>query len=173
MRAPSPSLLAISRRTLGTAGTVAVSALTATFVVVVAFLLRDQPATPSTAASAEVASSAAAPLPPAPSTAAAAPSVTATAKAAAAPATPSTSSLPSGFGYLTVVSSSSAHVYISGKHLGPVNEALQVRCGRWFVRLATPREGRYPEWVSRGETINVDCQAATRIEIAPDAPRKK
>ena len=173
MRPPSPSLLAISRRTLGTAGTIAVSALTATIVVVVAFLLREQPPSPSTAASAEAASSIAVQAPPAPSSTAVAPSVTATATTAAAPATPSTSSLPSGFGYLTVVSTANAHVYLSGKHLGPVNEALQVRCGRWFVRLATPREGRYPEWVSRGETINVDCQAATRIEIPPDAPRKK
>jgi eukaryotic-like serine/threonine-protein kinase len=180
-RPPSPSLLAISRRTLGTAGTIAVSALTATVVVVVAFLLREHPAPPGAAASAEAVTIDAAPAPPAPApspspsiaTTAVAPTATATATATAAPATPSLSSLPSGFGYLTVVSTSSAHVYLSGKHLGPVNEPLQVRCGRWFVRLATPREGRYPEWVSRGETINVDCQAATRIEIAPDAPRRK
>ena len=71
------------------------------------------------------------------------------------------------FGYLTVASPTVAHVYLSGKDLGPVNEPLQVRCGRWFIRLATPREGRYPEWVSRGETINVACQTSTRIEILP------
>ena len=163
-RAPSPSLLAISRRTLGTAGTIAVSALTATIVVALAFVLRAPPAPPSPAASAEAVTSAAAPIPPAPSVAAVAPIAPV---ASAAPAPPSTAKLPSGFGYLTVASPAVAHVYLSGKDLGPVNEPLQVRCGRWFIRLATPREGRYPEWVSRGETINVACQAATRIEILP------
>jgi serine/threonine-protein kinase len=89
------------------------------------------------------------------------------ASAAVTPAPPNTANLPAGFGYLTVVSPAVAHVYISGKRLGPANEALEVRCGRWFVRLAAPREGRYPEWVSRGETVDVGCQAATKIEILP------
>jgi serine/threonine-protein kinase len=97
----------------------------------------------------------------------------ATASAAAPLAPPSTANLPAGFGLLTVASPAAAHVYISGKRLGPANEALEVRCGRWFVRLAAPREGRYPEWVSRGETVDVGCQAATRIEMfpAPESPR--
>ncbi len=161
-RAPSPSLLAASRRTLGTGGTIGVSALTATVVVVVAALvLRDHPAPPRPAASVEIAPPVAIAPPPAPSVA------VASASASAAPA--STANLPAGFGYLTVVSPALAHVYISGKRLGPANEALEVRCGRWFVRLAAPREGRYPEWVSRGETVDVGCQSATRIEILPAA----
>jgi eukaryotic-like serine/threonine-protein kinase len=166
-RAPSPSLLAASRRTLGTWGTVAVSALTATVVVVLAFVLRERPAGPRVGASAEAARPPSAPAHAVYSTT----MVAASASASAAP--PSTANLPAGFGYLTVVSPAVAHVYISGKRLGPANEALQVRCGRWFVRLAVPREGRYPEWVSRGETVDVGCQAATRIEIlpAPEAPR--
>ena len=170
-RPRAPSLLAISRRTLGTAGTIAVSALTATIVVALAFVLRDRPAPPTVAASAEAVTSAAVPMPPAPAVAPSAPS---SPVASATPAPPSTTNLPSGFGYLTVASPTGAHVYLSGKDLGPVNEPLQVRCGRWFIRLATPREGRYPEWVSRGETINVACQASTRIEILPmpGAPRK-
>jgi serine/threonine-protein kinase len=159
-RAPLPSLLAISRRTLGTTGTIAVSAFTATVVVVLAFLLRERPPAPPLAASAEVAL---APSAPPMTTAPAAPPDA----ASATPAPLDTASLPRGFGYLTVASPAAAHVYISGKRVGAVNEAIQVRCGRWFVRLAVPREGFYPEWVSRGETINVACQAATRIELAP------
>jgi serine/threonine-protein kinase len=163
-RAPSPSLLAASRRTLGTGGTIGVSALTATVVVVAAFVLRDRPPVPRPAASVEVAPLVALPIAPAP-IASAAPGPSASA------APPSTASLPAGFGYLTVASPALADVYISGKRLGPANEALEVRCGRWFVRLAVPREGRYPEWVSRGETVDVGCQAATRIEILPAARR--
>ncbi len=160
-RAPSPSLLAAGRRTLGTGDTIAVSALTATIVVVLAFLLRERPPAPRATSSADAASSAAIPV-------ALGPSLPApTASAAVTPAPPSTANLPAGFGYLTVVSPAAAHVYISGKRLGPANEALEVRCGRWFVRLAAPREGRYPEWVSRGETVDVGCQTATKIEILP------
>jgi serine/threonine-protein kinase len=164
-RAPSPSLLAASRRTLGTGGTIGVSALTATVVVVAAFVLRDRPPAPRPVASVELAPLVALPPAPAPSAVVVAP----TASASAAP--PSTASLPAGFGYLTVTSPALADVYISGKRLGPANEALEVRCGRWFVRLAVRREGRYPEWVSRGETVDVGCQAATRIEILPAARR--
>jgi serine/threonine-protein kinase len=162
-RPPSPSLLAASRRTLGTGGTIGVSALTATVVVVAAFVLRDRPPAPRPAASVELAPVVAIAPPPVPSAASPAP----IASASAAP--PSTAGLPAGFGYLTVTSPALADVYISGKRLGPANEALEVRCGRWFVRLAAPREGRYPMWVSRGETVDVGCQAATRIEILPAA----
>ena len=168
-RPPSPSLLAVSRRTLGTTGTVVVSALTATIVVALAFVLREQPPAPGPSASAEAASA-----PPLAATTAA-PSIASVAPVApsapSAPAPPNTASLPTGFGYLTVTSPAPAHVYLSGKRVGAANEALRVRCGRSFVRLATPRDGYYPEWVSRGETINVACQAATRIEILP-TPKK-
>jgi eukaryotic-like serine/threonine-protein kinase len=160
-RAPSPSLLAETRRTLGTGGTIGVSALTATVVVVAAFVLRDRPPPPTIPSSVETTAPTVIPAPPASAIATAAPS----AVASAAP--PSTANLPAGFGLLTVASPAVAHVYISGKRLGPANEPLEVRCGRWFVRLAAPREGRYPEWVSRGETVDVGCQVATRIEILP------
>jgi len=165
-RAPAPSLLAISRRALGTTGTVAVSALTATIVVVLAFVLRERPPAPNPSASAEAVTAP-------PATATMAPSAAPVA-ASATPAPLDTAGLPSGFGCLTVASPAAAHVYISGKRVGAANEALQVRCGRWFVRLAAPREGYYPQWVSRGETINVACQAATKIEILPTpAPGKR
>ncbi len=164
-RAPLPSLLAVSRRTLGTTGTIAVSALTATIVVALAFVLRERPPAPKPSASAEAAQ--------APSSIATMAPSAAPVAASATPAPLNTTTLPAGFGYLTVASPAAAHVYISGKRVGATNEALQVRCGRWFIRLAAPREGYYPQWVNRGETINVACQAATRIEIlpVPESPR--
>ena len=160
-RAPAPSLLQTTRSTLGTGGTIAVSALTAAVVVVLAFLLRERPLEPKPPVTTEVATATPPPPPPSATVAAASASVS------ASPAPPSTANLPAGFGLLTVVSPAQAHVYISGKRLGPANEALEVRCGRWFVRLAAPRDGRYPTWVSRGETVDVGCQAATRIEMFP------
>jgi hypothetical protein len=159
-----PSLLMTrgGRRTLSPLGTIVVSAVTATVVVIVAFyvFLHRQP-TP-----APVAASASAPVvpPPAP---VAAPTAAPTASAAA-PVDPS--DLPYGFGYLTVASPAVATVYVSGKLAGPVNEALKVRCGRFFVRLATPGSTRYPEWVSAGETVFVTCQGSTRIELGPATP---
>jgi hypothetical protein len=79
--------------------------------------------------------------------------------------------LPYGYGYLTVVSPANATVYVSGKLAGPVNKPLKVRCGTWFIRLAAPSEGgRYPEWVSKGETAVVPCQEATRLDISPKPP---
>jgi hypothetical protein len=79
--------------------------------------------------------------------------------------------LPYGYGYLTVASPANANVYVSGKLAGPVNKPLKVRCGRWFIRLAAPQEGgRYPEWVSAGETVIVPCQESTRLEMGPRRP---
>ena len=63
-----------------------------------------------------------------------------------------------------------ATVYMSGKLAGPVNKALKVRCGRWFIRLAAPQEGHFPEWVSPGETVVVPCQGSTRIDMGPASP---
>jgi len=48
-----------------------------------------------------------------------------------------------------------------------VNKPLKVRCGRFFIRLAAPQEGKYPEWVSKGETVVVACQDSTRLEMGP------
>ena len=67
-------------------------------------------------------------------------------------------------------SPATANVFVSGKLAGPVNKPLKVRCGRWFIRLATTQEGRYPDWVSPGETVLVACQDSTRIEMNPRRP---
>jgi eukaryotic-like serine/threonine-protein kinase len=166
-RAPMPSLLTIrpGRRTLSAFGSAVVSAFTATLVVSVAlyfFVRRDKGVAPSASASASALHAPAAP--PSPSSSAAAPASSGTASAG------NPADLPYGFGYLTVVSPASANVYVSGKLAGPVNTALRVRCGRWFIRLAAPQEGRYPEWVSTGETVVVGCQESTRLEMSPHRP---
>jgi hypothetical protein len=64
-----------------------------------------------------------------------------------------------------VTSPATADVYLSGKHAGPVNQHLKVRCGRFFVRLAAPETRRYPDWVSHGETLVIPCQQLTRLEL--------
>ena len=138
-RPPLPSLLTIGpgRRSLSTFGTIVVSAFTATAVVSLAlylFVHRDKGA-----AGAASASASAAPGPPPRPFAPPRLSPSASASAAANPA-----DLPFGFGYLTIVSPAKANVYVSGKLAGPVNKALKVRCGRWFIRLAAPQEGHTP-----------------------------
>jgi eukaryotic-like serine/threonine-protein kinase len=166
-RAPLPSLLTIrpGRRSLSAMGSALVSALTATLVVSVAlyfFVHRDKPAASGAGAS----SSSPALIPaPAPLSSAASPP---TASAVAGEGNPA--DLPYGYGYLTVVSPAVANVYVSGKLAGPVNKPLKVRCGRWFIRLAAPQEGRYPEWVSTGETVLVACQDSTKLDMGGRRP---
>lgn len=154
--------------------TVLLSSLTAAFVVAVAFYFiarksgGDPP--PARAASASATASAA-PAPPAASASAAAtaaPVIPASATPSAAPAAgPDPADLPYGYGYLQVSSPANANVYLSGKLAGPVNQPLKVRCGRFFIRLAAPGEGRFPEWVSAGETFVIACQQMNRMEMAP------
>jgi serine/threonine protein kinase len=74
---------------------------------------------------------------------------------------------PPGYGYLTVEFPSEGNVYVSGKRLGPTNQRLQIQCGRWFIRVASTAEGRYPEWLSPGTTVQVPCQDATRVAMQP------
>jgi hypothetical protein len=152
------------RRSLSAIGAIVVSAITATVVASAAiyfFVVRDKSSSRSGgAASAAVAVTAA----PGPSAVPASP----TPSASAGPVNPA--DLPYGYGYLTVVSPATANVFVSGKLAGPVNKPLKVRCGRWFIRLATTQEGRYPDWVSPGETVLVACQDSTRIEMNPRRP---
>jgi hypothetical protein len=146
-------------------GAIIVSALTATVVVVVAlifFVGRDKGTAGAPSASAS------APIPvAAPPSAAPAPTAKPT---AAATGEPNAADLPYGYGYLNVSSPANASVYVSGKLAGPVNKPLKVRCGRWFIRLASPQDGRYPEWVSQGETVVVPCQETTRLDMSPKRP---
>jgi serine/threonine protein kinase len=158
-RRPLPSILTHGpgRRSLSTLGAIIVSAVTAVVVVSLALLAfgrRGAPPAPTASA--------------APVVVRPAPTVTASATAAPAPAATASadpSTLPLGYAYLTVVSPANAMVYLSGKRAGEVNQALRVRCGRWFVRLATPQVGRYPEWVTEGETVVIPCQESIRIEM--------
>jgi serine/threonine-protein kinase len=149
-------------------GTIVVSAVTATVVVAAGLYLyvhRGSASPPALAVPAPATAIAAPAPPPAATVAPAASSAASDASAAPAPSA-DPADLPYGYGYLTVVSPASANVYLSGKIAGPVNQALKVRCGRWFVRLAAPPESRYPDWVSRGETVVVACQELTRLELS-------
>ncbi|MGK3998382.1 serine/threonine-protein kinase [Sorangium sp. So ce1024] len=92
------------------------------------------------------------------------------ASAARAGVNPAT--VPKGHGVLTVAFPESGAVYVTGKHAGPVNEPLVVRCGRFFVRVGRPGKTKFPEWASAGVTAVVPCQAATTIDIKPTAPPK-
>jgi hypothetical protein len=144
-----------------------VSAVTATVVVTVAlvfFVRRDKTAGSSTAPSASaLAPSSTAPV--------AVTTASVPAPPLASAVEPSAADLPYGYGYLTVVTPANANIYLSGKLAGPVNKPLKVRCGQWFIRLATPQEGgRYPDWVSKGETALVPCQASTRIDMSTRKP---
>ncbi|MCC6551529.1 MAG: protein kinase [Polyangiaceae bacterium] len=141
---------------------IVISASTATVVAAVwLYLAYRDPATPApAAASAEpVAPPSAAPPPAPPELPTAAPD------ASAPPAAVDPATLPAGFGYLTVTSQGPANVHVNGKLAGPANQPLQVRCGRWFVRLARPGESRYPDWVSAGSTVTVPCQGATTVDM--------
>jgi len=165
-----PSLLPLdgARKPLSAMGTIVVSAVTATVVVAAGLYLyvhRGSASPPALAVPAPATAIAAPAPPPAATVAPAASSAASDASAAPAPSA-DPADLPYGYGYLTVVSPASANVYLSGKIAGPVNQALKVRCGRWFVRLAAPPESRYPDWVSRGETVVVACQELTRLELS-------
>ncbi|WP_269749878.1 serine/threonine protein kinase [Polyangium fumosum] len=101
------------------------------------------------------------------------PTETAVAPTSTTPAAP-----PAGYGLLTVAFPSEGNVYVSGKKLGHTNEAFQAPCGSKFVRVSSTAEGKYPEWLSAGETVLVPCQETLRIEVvpgrpAPQVPRKK
>jgi serine/threonine-protein kinase len=160
------SLRKRAKSPLSAMGTIIVSAITATVVVAVGlyFFVNRSKGTPDPAASASASASAppVTPRPTATATATAPPPPTAT---AAATTSVSAAELTYGFGYLTVATGLNANVFVSGKLAGPANQPLKVRCGRWYVRLAAAREGRYPEWVSAGETVIVACQDSTRIEM--------
>lgn len=156
------------RRSLTLTGTIAVSAGTATAVALVLIYVfsrgdSTKGASPGASARASASASAALKPPPPPST----PPPATTPPPPASALAPNPNDLPYGYGYLIVTAKRDANVYVSGKFAGPVNQALKVKCGRFFVRLASPREGRYPEWVSGGETVLVGCQEVTRIDISP------
>ena len=95
------------------------------------------------------------------------PSPTPTTPKAAPPPPPP----PAGSGYLTVEFPGEGVVYVSGRKLGRTNQMLVVPCGSKFVRVATTAEGRYPEWLSPGETVDVPCLGSTKFSTSTNAPK--
>ena len=152
------------------AGTVVVSAATATLVAVVWIVIAYRAPTSTsggeTALSTGAATAATAPPPPTTPPPATTPAEVEP-KPSATPEEPDAAALPAGVGFLTVTFSLDASVYISGRYLGAANRPLQVRCGQWFVRLAKPGNGKYPDWLTTGKTVNVACQGATKVVMQP------
>ncbi|WP_437675548.1 serine/threonine-protein kinase [Sorangium sp. So ce131] len=130
-------------------------------------------ASASAAAAAASASAAAAAASASAAAAAAPPPATKAPAASPARAEPSVASLAKGQGLLTVGYPDAGGVYVNGKFTGLVNEALVVRCGRYFVRVGKASNVKFPEWLSAGVTAQVPCQGAVRIDIKPTAPPKK
>lgn len=181
-------LLTDQRRPLSSLGTILVSSITASIIAAAGMWLMgrhdESPSAATTSAAPGPASAIAASAPPSIATVTAshstatpsppnvpsAPTADVTAAAlAATPPTVAAADLPYGYGYLTVSSSKNATVYLSGKAAGPVNRPLRVRCGRWYARLAAIGEGRFPTWVSAGETVAIACQGSTQFAIREPA----
>jgi len=114
------------------------------------------------AASASAIAAASAKNAPVPSAKASAKPITSPAASAEPPPPP----LPYGQGYITVVYSGDATVYVSGRKLGQTNTRLQNRCGRYFVRIARSSDGPYPEWLSAGESVAIPCQDSVKVTIS-------
>ncbi|AUX36567.1 uncharacterized protein SOCE836_087750 [Sorangium cellulosum] len=65
-----------------------------------------------------------------------------------------------GYGFLKLNSSQNATVYVTGVAVGPSNQPIEVRCGRFFVRLGEPtRNGT--RWLAEGRTVRIKCGALT------------
>ncbi|WP_438039479.1 hypothetical protein [Sorangium sp. So ce128] len=122
-----------------------------------------------TASSTPHAETAAPPAPPATETAAPpAPPATETAAlqqqtsvdaAATTPTTPR-----KGHGLLKLNSSRNATVYVTGVPVGPSERPVEVRCGRFFVRLGEPtRDGT--RWLTEGRTVRVKCGVLTEVSF--------
>jgi hypothetical protein len=78
---------------------------------------------------------------------------------------PDPSDLSDQLGYLMVKGQTGADVYLNGMRKGPTNEPLLVPCGRFFMRIAPPSQGRYPVWLSKGETVFVACKSSTVLTV--------
>ncbi|WP_437315380.1 hypothetical protein [Sorangium sp. So ce385] len=65
-----------------------------------------------------------------------------------------------GYGFLKLNASQNATVYVTGVAVGPSNQPIEVRCGRFFVRLGEPtRNGT--RWLAEGRTVRIKCGALT------------
>ncbi|WP_437853076.1 hypothetical protein [Sorangium sp. So ce363] len=111
-----------------------------------------------TASSTPHAETAAPPAPPATETAALQQQTSVDA-AATTPPTPR-----KGHGLLKLNSSRNATVYVTGVPVGPSERPVEVRCGRFFVRLGEPtRDGT--RWLTEGRTVRVKCGVLTEVSF--------
>ncbi|WP_437673333.1 hypothetical protein [Sorangium sp. So ce131] len=70
----------------------------------------------------------------------------------------------SGHGLLQLNAARDATVYVTGVAVGPSNQPIEVRCGRFFVRLGEPtRNGT--RWLAEGRTVIVKCGALTEVSF--------
>lgn len=69
-------------------------------------------------------------------------------------------------GYLLVESPATLDVYATGVKIGETNQQNLSRCGLRYVRLG---KGDPPSWQSPGQTVDVKCQAVTRVAIEPES----
>ncbi|MGK4001946.1 hypothetical protein WMF31_04940 [Sorangium sp. So ce1036] len=115
-----------------------------------------------------------APPPPTPSAEAAPPPPTPSAESApppkpsaesAPPPKPSAPRIPRrGHGMLQLNTAQNATVYVTGVAVGPSNQPIEVRCGRFFVRLGEPtRHGT--RWLAEGRTVVVKCGELTEVSF--------
>ncbi|MFO0762496.1 MAG: hypothetical protein U0359_39015 [Byssovorax sp.] len=162
-RSQLPTLGFLQKRSLTTAGSIAVSAVTSAVIVGAALGLYAYRATSRAPVATETATLALQPAQAATvnATATARAEATAPPAASAAAAPPP---LPPGYGRLTVVSAQAAEVYLTGKQAGPANAPLEVRCGTWFLRLGKPNGDLPPTWVGPGKTVRIACQAETTVD---------
>ncbi|AUX25945.1 uncharacterized protein SOCEGT47_064980 [Sorangium cellulosum] len=103
--------------------------------------------------------------PPTPSAEAASPPPAPSAEAASPPPKPSAPRIPRrGHGMLQLNAAQNATVYVTGVAVGPSNQPIEVRCGRFFVRLGEPtRHGT--RWLAEGRTVVVKCGELTEVSF--------
>jgi serine/threonine protein kinase len=82
-------------------------------------------------------------------------------------------SLPPGFGYITVHSSSSAAaVYVKLRRAGALDEKLAVPCGQQFLSIGILARGKKePTWLAPGKMVDIPCGGSTEVTLEPRALR--
>ncbi|WP_437658198.1 hypothetical protein [Sorangium sp. So ce1182] len=70
----------------------------------------------------------------------------------------------SGHGLLKLNAPRDATVYVTGVAVGPSNQPIEVRCGRFFVRLGEPTP-KGTRWLAEGRTVIIKCGALTEASF--------
>ncbi|MGK3985331.1 hypothetical protein WME99_19965 [Sorangium sp. So ce136] len=70
----------------------------------------------------------------------------------------------SDHGLLKLNASRDATVYVTGVAVGPSNQPIEVRCGRFFVRLGEPTP-KGTRWLAEGRTVIIKCGALTEASF--------